>query len=139
MVTKIDFQSLKEATSKLADDFVSVAKDWYGRSVRFFKDIVKSGKIKDPGAGALTIVAAHIVLFQLAYRIANLFGEGNHFTKTGPGSYKGYVGPLAWILYGGGVACFYSMVAVSLSPIMTFAMHITGFALGIVLTAVTSA
>ncbi|MFI5343131.1 MAG: hypothetical protein ACHQUC_02810 [Chlamydiales bacterium] len=136
MVMKIDFQNLKEATSKFADDVASVAKDWYGRSVRFFKDLVKSGKIKDPGAGALAIVAAHIVLFQLAYRIANLLGEGNRFVKE-PGGYRGYVGPLAWIMYGGGVFCFYNIVTVSLDPMTTFAMHITGFVLGILLTAVT--
>lgn len=136
---KIDLHDLKKATSNFADDIASVAKDWYGRSVRFFKDLGKSGKIKDPGFGALTIVGAHVVLFQVAFRLANLLGERNHFTKTGQGRYTAHVGPLAWIMYGVGIFGFYNMITVSLEPMTAFVMHVTGFVCGILLTAATYA
>lgn len=133
MVKKIDFiDKIRSETSHFVEDVFSVAKGWYGKTVRYLKNGNESFVIKQPVLAGLSVIGANILLFQMAYRIANFFGENNKIHKTGPGRYTGSLGPAFGLMYLGGIYFIHITIRTSFNPIQLLALHATGLILGAV-------
>lgn len=132
MIEKTDFIcETKEIAFELSNQFVSLVKNWYGRSVRLLQGFKQ---VNYPIGSALTIIAANMVVFQIAFRIANLLGEKNYILKIKPGKYEGFLGPVFAVLYGVGIFVVCKTISTSLDPISCIAMHGIGLVLSAVLT-----
>jgi hypothetical protein len=114
--------------------------EWMGRSIRWIQN--KSSSISIPAiqiqskvAAMGVLVTANLLIFQLAYRIANLVDPDHNFVRGHRNNFTMELGSAFAITYGLGLLAFTKIVKLPLSTGHCIGLHVAAFLTGVIATA----
>jgi hypothetical protein len=120
----INSQALQSALSQIGE--------WMGKAVHWIQ--IKSTSLAFPEihlqskwGAVLTIAAADLLIYQLAYRIANLLDPEHNYIEARPGHFSMQLGALFAIGYGLGVLALTKIVKVPLNTSTLVGVHVIAF------------
>lgn len=109
------------------------AQRWFGKAVSWVRTSWDSiPPIDNSVKGQVMIVAAHAAMLQLAFRLAQFISPGDTYSEHHAGHFAVKGGPVFLCLYGIGVYALVKGINAPFNGLTLAALHITGFAVGII-------